>query len=87
MNKPKLLGYSCTLLHASRNVVQHLKCLEIVQAIEHSVVVNACKNSTIDHKLQRCLSGGVQNSHTFSMGHHRSFTPALLCDVIMKVGH
>ena len=87
MNNPQLLGYSCTSLHASRNVVQHLKCLKTVQAIEHSVVVNTCKNSTIDHKLQWCLSGGAQNSHTFSMAHNRSFTPALLCDVIMEVGH
>ena len=32
-------------LHASRNVARCLKCLETVQATEHSVVVNACKNS------------------------------------------
>ena len=45
-------------LHASRNVPRRLKRLETVQATEHSVVVNGCKNSsTIDHKLQRCLSG------------------------------
>jgi len=40
-------------LHASQNVARHLKCLETVQAIEHSVVVNACKiaaTATIDHK-------------------------------------
>ena len=45
-------------LHASWNVPRHLKRLETVQAIEHSVVVNGCKNSgtaTIDHKLQRCF--------------------------------
>jgi len=32
-------------LHASRNVPRRLKCLETVQATEHSVVVNGCKNS------------------------------------------
>ena len=39
---------------------------------------------TIDHKLQQCLSGGVQ---AFSMAHRPSFTPALMRDVIMQVGH
>ena len=43
--------------------------------------------ATIDHKLQRCLSGGVQNPHTFSMARRRSFTTALVRDVIMQVGH
>ena len=53
-------------LHASWNVVQRLKCLQTVQAIEWSVVVNDCKKSyywsqvTIDHKLQQCLSGGYK---------------------------
>ena len=32
-------------LHASRNVPRRLKCLETVQATEHSVVANRCKNS------------------------------------------
>ena len=73
-------------LHASWNVPRCLKHLETVQAIEHSVVVNGCKNSgtaTIDHKLQHCLSGGVWIRHTFSMPRHQSFTPALIRDVIM----
>ena len=33
-------------LHASRNVPWRLRRLETVQAIEHSVVVNGCKNSS-----------------------------------------
>ena len=32
-------------LHASWNVLTCLKCLETLRAIEHSVVVNGCKNS------------------------------------------
>ena len=49
-------------LHASQNIAQHLKYLETIEVIEHSAVVNACKNSTatIDHKLQKCLLGRVQ---------------------------
>ena len=43
--------------------------------------------ATIDHKLQRCLSGGVWIHHTFSMACRRSFTPAVIRDVIMQVGH
>ena len=72
-------------VHASQNVPRHLKRLETVWAIEHSVVVNDAKiavTATIDHKLQRCLSGGVWIRHTF----RRSFTPALVRD-IMQVGH
>ena len=77
-------------LHASWNVPRCLKHLETVQAIEHSVVVNGCKNSgtaTIDHKLQHCLSGGVWIRCTFSMARRRSFTTALVRDVIMQVSH
>ena len=43
--------------------------------------------TTIDHKLQTFLSGGVSIPHTFSMGLSRIFTPALVRDVIMQVGH
>ena len=43
--------------------------------------------ATIDHKLQRYLSGRVQNPHTFSMGCCRSFTPDLVRDIIMQVSH
>ena len=32
-------------LHASWNVPRHLRRLETVQAVEHSVVVNGCKNN------------------------------------------
>ena len=35
----------CSFFHASRNVVQCLKQLETVQAIEHSADVNPCKKS------------------------------------------
>ena len=42
---------------------------------------------TIDHKLQQCSSGGVQNLHTFSTARRRSFTQALVHDVIMQVNH
>ena len=48
---------------------------------------NIAATATTDHKLQRCLSGGVWIRHTFSMARCRSFTPALVCDVIMQVGH
>ena len=43
--------------HATRNVVQCLKCLETIQAIEHSAVVNACmqsKNSGSGKYLENC---------------------------------
>ena len=30
---------------------------------------------TIDHKLQRCLSGGVQNPYAFSMAHCKGAQP------------
>ena len=36
----------CIDLHASWNVAQCQKCLETIQAIEHSAVVNACKKSS-----------------------------------------
>ena len=42
---------------------------------------------TIDHKLQWCLSGGLQNPHTFSIARCQIFTPALVHDVIMQVSH
>ena len=42
------------------------------------------QNERQQHKLQQCLSGGVQ---AFSMAHRPSFTPALMRDVIMQVGH
>ena len=43
--------------------------------------------TTIDYKLQTFLSGGVSIPHTFSMGVSKIFTPALVHDVIMQVGH
>ena len=41
----RTLEHLVHFFHASRNVVQCLKDLETVQAIEHSAVVNACKKS------------------------------------------
>ena len=40
-----ILGAPSIALHASGNVAQCLKRLETIQAIEHSAMVNACKNS------------------------------------------
>ena len=83
----------CIALHASQNVVECLKCLETIQVIEYSAAINACKKSNnsysnyIDHKLQQCSSGGVQNLHTFSTARRWSFTPALVHDIIMQVNH
>ena len=39
--------------------------------------------ATIDHKLQWCLSG-VQDPCTFCMARRQSFTPALICSIIMQ---
>ena len=40
-----ILGVPSIALHASGNIAQHLKRLETIQVIEHSAMVNACKNS------------------------------------------
>ena len=72
-------------LHASRNVPRHLKRLETVQAIEHTVVVNGCKNSGNSYYWSQVTTLLIRRSmnspYTFSMAHRRSFTPALVRDV------
>ena len=40
-----ILGVPSIALHASGNIAQHLKRLVTIQVIEHSAMVNACKNS------------------------------------------
>ena len=40
-----ILGVASIALHASGNIAQRLKRLETIQVIEHSTMVNACKNS------------------------------------------
>ena len=80
----------CIALHASRNSAQHLKCLETIQVIEHSAVVNACKNSGNSYCWSKVIMVFVRRttkSHTFSMARCWSFTPVLVCDVIMQVSH
>ena len=43
----------CIALHASQNVVEHLKRLETIQVIEHSAAVNACKKSNNSYSNYR----------------------------------
>ena len=52
---------------ASQKVAQHLKHLEPIQVIKHlwSIHAKRAATTTIDYKLQSCLSEEVQNTHTW----------------------
>ena len=67
-------------LHASRNILRRLKRLETVQAIEHSVVVNACKysgNSYYWSQVTTLLIRRSMNSPYILYGTPSKFYPSL----------
>ena len=66
----------CIALHARRNVAQCLKHLEILQAIEHSTVVNACKMSGNSYHWSQVTTVFIRKSTSILYGTSSKFYPS-----------
>ena len=65
------------MMTASRNVVRRLKRLETVQVIEHSVLVNACKNILWQQLLLiTSYKGAYQEEYEILNGTPSKFYPS-----------